>query len=168
MNVITILCASQGKNKELSSFIAQEIKKQGKTAEIIDIINLNLPLFSDKEELQNGIPENATRLSQTLINTQGLVIVAPEYNGTFPPSLNNLISWVSKTSDNWRESFNNKNCLIATHSGGGGHHVLMALRHQLAFLGANVLGRAILTTYQKSLDPETLKVCVNNLIGSLK
>ncbi len=45
----------------------------------------------------------------------------------------------------FRALFNGRPIVIATHSGGGGHTVLAALRLQLAHLGAHVVGRQLVS-----------------------
>ena len=116
-------------------------------------------MYSEVEE-EKGIPQKAKELSDSLSNSEGLIFIAPEYNGSVPPCLNNAICWISRSGKNWREAFNGKTTLIATLSGGGGHHVLMAMRQQLSFLGANVLGRQLLTNYNKELNVDSLNECL--------
>ena len=161
MKSITILIASQGKNAELGNKIKQVAEKSFK-CELIDLIDLRLPMYSESEE-EKGIPEKAEKLSKKLVESDSLIFIAPEYNGSIPPSLNNAICWISRSGKNWREAFNGKTTLIATHSGGGGHHVLMAMRQQLSFLGANVLGRQLLTNYNKELNEESLNQCLEQM-----
>ena len=158
MKKITILTASQGKNAELGQKIKEVAEKNFK-CELVDLVELNLPLYSEDKE-EKGIPKKAKDLSDSLSESEGLVFIAPEYNGSVPPSLNNAICWISRSGKNWREAFNGKTTLIATHSGGGGHHVLMAMRQQLSFLGANVLGRQLLTNYNKELNIDSLNQCL--------
>ena len=158
MKKITILTASQGKNAELGQKI-KEIAEKKFNCELIDLVELNLPLYSEAEE-EKGVPKNAKDLSFSLSSSEGLIVIAPEYNGSFPPSLNNAICWISRSGKDWREAFNEKTTLIATHSGGGGQHVLMAMRQQLSFLGANVLGRQLLTNYNKELNIDSLHQCL--------
>ena len=158
MKKITILTASQGKNSELGKKILEIAEKDFK-CKFVDLVDLNLPLYSEAEE-EKGIPQKAKELSDSLSNSEGLVFIAPEYNGSVPPCLNNAICWISRSGKTWREAFNGKTTLIATHSGGGGHHVLMAMRQQLSFLGANVLGRQLLTNYNKELNVDSLNECL--------
>lgn len=162
MKKITILVSSKGKNVDLGNAISEEISKRNISSELINLVDLDLPLYTTEEEV-NGIPDNAKKLASHLKECQSFVVVAPEYNGSVPPVLINAISWVSRTGDDWREAFNGKMALIATHSGGGGAHVLMALRSQLSFVGANVIGRQILTNYSKELNIDSLKSCIDQL-----
>ena len=109
MKSITILIASQGKNAELGNKIKQVAEKSFK-CELIDLIDLRLPMYSESEE-EKGIPEKAEKLSKKLVESDSLIFIAPEYNGSIPPSLNNAICWISRSGKNWREAFNGKTTL---------------------------------------------------------
>ena len=158
--MILIFNVSQGKNKELSSQLARELDQQGKQYKLIDLINLNLPLYCSENEEELSSKFDLSVLLSQMKTSKTQVYLAPEYNGSMPPVLNNFIAWVSRSSSDWRECFNEKKCLIGTHSGGGGAHVLMAMRQQFSYIGMNVLGRQVLTNYNKDLNQETLEsVC---------
>ena len=110
-------------------------------------------------------PDAAATIARKMTESRALIVVAPEYNGALPPALVNLIAWVSRSGDdNWRAAFNAKVVAIATFSGGGGGSVLNAMRAQLAFLGANVIGRQLLTNHQKPLNPESATAIVTQLL----
>jgi NAD(P)H-dependent FMN reductase len=59
--------------------------------------------------------------------------------------LTSAIAWLSVQGDDFRALFNGRPIAIATHSGGGGHTLLIALRLQLAHLGAHVVGRQLVS-----------------------
>lgn len=163
MKTILVLVASVGKNVELGDKIAAEIRAQDAQAEIVNLVELDLPLYSTKAEA-NGIPEKAVELSKKMIDANAVFFVAPEYNGSIPPCLNNMIAWVSRSGDDWRGAFNGKIAGIATHSGGGGLTVLAAMRAQLSYLGMNVIGRQLQTNFGKPLNPESATAVVAQMI----
>lgn len=162
MSNLTILVASKGKNVELGEMIKKSATEKGFNADVINLIDLGLPLYSSIEE-EKGIPEKAISLTKTLSEAKAMVVVSPEYNGSMAPAVNNAIAWISRSTEDWREAFNGKPTIIATHSGGGGAHVLMALRQQLSYLGANVIGRQLLTNYGKELNIESLESCLDQV-----
>lgn len=162
MKKLVLLVCSTGKNSELASTIEKEAKLLEFDVKLINIANLKLPLYTIEEELIK-IPSLAHELTQSLIDASSLVIIAPEYNGSMPPCLNNAIAWISRCGDEWRKAFNGKSTLIATHSGGGGEHALMAIRMQLSYIGANVLGRQIVTNSKKALNIKSLQSCLKQL-----
>ena len=71
----------------------------------------------------------ANDLISTMIETDAWIIVAPEYNGSVPPTLNNAIAWMSMDWQNFRTMCTGKPVGLATHSGGGGAHVILSLIH---------------------------------------
>lgn len=165
MTLLTILVASVGKNVELAAELEKTAKEQGADVRVVNLVELELPLYSTLAE-KDGIPDKARDLTAQMIESQGMIVVAPEYNGSMPACLNNAISWVSRSTDgdDWRQAFNGRPVVIATHSGGGGAHVLMAMRQQLSYLGMNVLGRQLMTNYGKPLNPESAQAVVSQLI----
>ena len=48
---------------------------------------------------------------------------------------------MSREGDDFRRLFRDRTVALGTHSGGGGQHVIMAMRMQFSFLGCIVLGR---------------------------
>lgn len=163
MKKIVILLCSEGENKKLAQKLAEEITSQNEEHDIISLANLELPLYTTEEE-KKAIPQAAKDLSSSLQKCRAMIVVAPEYNGGIPPVLNNAIAWVSRSGDDWREAFNGKMALVATHSGGGGLHALMSMRQQLSYIGVNVLGRQIHTHYKKPLNLESAKACIAQLL----
>ena len=162
MKKLTIIYASNGLNKKLSNSIREEAEKLKFDTNEISLVDLNLPLYSTEAE-ESGIPDTAKELADNLAKSDCHIFVAPEYNGSIPPTLNNAIAWISRSSKDWRSSFNGKPTLIATHSGGGGAHVLMSMRQQLSYVGANVIGRQLITNFSKPLNLDSLVACLKQL-----
>ena len=50
---------------------------------------------------------------------------------------------------------------LGTHSGGGGQHVIMAMRMQFSFLGCVVVGRSLVVNKKKPANPETIDAMLN-------
>lgn len=164
MKKVAIIAASDNNNLSLANDFAVEIKRQGHEGVVINLSSLDLPLYSTVNE-KNGTPSIIRSQIDLLNKSEAMVFVAPEYNGGIPPLLTNYIAWISRSGDeDWRACFNEKSAAIATHSGGAGTHVLMAMRSQLSFIGMNVLGREILTNYKKQLNSDSLTTVVNMLI----
>ena len=141
---LLVLAASNGENLALAGRFAASARQQGLEAEVIDLTALALPLYTPRAQ-QAGMPEGLDQLSQQLAAASHWVICAPEYNGSIPPVLTNAIAWLSVQGDDFRALFNGRPIAIATHSGGGGHTLMAALRLQLAHLGAHVVGRQLVS-----------------------
>lgn len=167
MSQITILLASQFQNKTLGDKIKTEIEKHQQNVKTIDLVDLNLPLYSSKSENEQGIPTVIHDLFEECLKTDAFVFVAPEYNGGIPPVLTNVIAWLSVTGKTWRDAFNTKKAGIATFSGGGGMQLVMNLRGQLAYLGLTVIGLPILTNHKKPLKQDDLESFSKQLVQGL-
>jgi NAD(P)H-dependent FMN reductase len=59
--------------------------------EILDLSEYNFPLFEERLAHQNKPEEPFVRFSEKIKNSDGIIIVTPEYNGGFPASLKNAI-----------------------------------------------------------------------------
>ncbi|MCT4640999.1 MAG: NAD(P)H-dependent oxidoreductase [Bacteriovoracaceae bacterium] len=159
---LLVISATSGKNLDLANLIGDLAKKMSHHVEIIDLVSLNLPLYSEQEE-SRGISQNAFVLKDKIINANAVIFLAAEYNGLIPPSLNNAIAWISRTAENWREAFNGKVGAIGTHSGSGGVRALEAMRGQLSYIGMNILGRCIHTHFQKAASVKTIESVIKQL-----
>ena len=164
MAKIGILVASSNNNVKLAKKIEEIALADNCEVEFINLVDLRLPLYSTIEEEENGIPQTAKDLATTILALKAFIVVAPEYNGVMPAVLNNAMAWTSRATDSWRDAFEEKVLALATHSGGGGSKVLQAMRIQFQHLGANVLAREILTTYEKPLNEDSVK----NIVAQIK
>jgi NAD(P)H-dependent FMN reductase len=163
MSKIGILVASSNNNLKLGLRLKELAIEQNCEVELINLVDLRLPLYSTIEEEENGIPETVLDLATKILDLKAFIIVAPEYNGVMPPVLNNAMAWTSRATKDWRDAFNDKIVGLATHSGGGGAKGLQAMRIQFQHLGANILARELLTTYEKQLNEEAAVGMINQL-----
>jgi chromate reductase, NAD(P)H dehydrogenase (quinone) len=141
---LLVIAASNGENLKLAERFASTAMEQGRTAEVLDLTTVALPLFTPRA-LAAGTPPELTDLEARLRASPRWVICAPEYNGSIPPVLTSAIAWLSVQGNDFRALFNSRPIVIATHSGGGGYTILTALRLQLAHLGAHVVGRQLVS-----------------------
>ena len=59
MSKIGILVASSNNNQKLALKLKELAQSQNCEAEVINLVDYNLPLYSTIEEEKNGIPESA-------------------------------------------------------------------------------------------------------------
>ena len=161
---IVIFSASEQKNLELAGQINQQLSSMDVQTELINILDLELPLYSSRADAKYKVEELLASVLPKISEATALVFVAPEYNGSTPPAFNNFLAWLSRSSKDWREHLNGKHAAIATFSAGGGIHVLSAMRSQLSFIGMNVLGRQIHTTFAKPLEQASLEAVCRELV----
>lgn len=104
------------------------------TAEIVDLKAYNFPLFDERLSNQKNPSESAIDFQQKIINSDAIIIVTPEYNGSFPASLKNAIDLLYIE---WK----NKPITISTVSAGGfgGTQCLVALQFVLFKIGARTI-----------------------------
>jgi chromate reductase, NAD(P)H dehydrogenase (quinone) len=161
---IAIITASEVKNLDLGYRFVESLKQKSAVVSMINLVELDLPLYTSRTELVHRGDELLKKELELIKAAQGLVFIAPEYNGSTPPVFNNFLAWLSRSSKDWREYLNGKPAAIATFSGGGGFNVLLAMRTQLSFIGMNVLGRQILTHSNKALDEKSLEAVSSELL----
>ena len=83
-------------NRQLESALMLRAERAGLAPTRVDLADYELPLYHGDLEL----PDNATRLVGTLEGFDAVVVVSPEYNGSLPPLLKNVIDWTSTHSTN--------------------------------------------------------------------
>ncbi len=160
----TILVASLNENMVLANKLQAQLKELGKESAIINLVELNLPLYDSLKEEKSGIPSPIPTLMNTMEKSDGYIVVAPEYNWSTPPVLSNTITWLSRANDDFRALFNEKMVLLASHSGGDGSILMQVMRAQFVKMGAIVLSREILTTYEKKLNETSSSEILGQLI----
>jgi len=154
--MLTIIVASLNENVKLANTLKTQLSDLGKKSEIINLIELDLPMYSSKKE-EMGISNEVFELATKLDSSKGYIVIAPEYNFSIPPVLTNAVAWISRVDKDFKKYFNQKNILLASHSGGAGNDVLRDMRNQFEKLGAKVLDNEILITYKKPLNKEYAK-----------
>ena len=103
MKKILIISATSGNNLTLANKIGKLFEIE---TEIISIEDYELPLYTGKLKLEDKTAING--LCQKVIDASGFVFCGPEYNGGSAPILTNAITWISVTTDHWRDAFTNK------------------------------------------------------------
>tara|TARA_B100000700_G_scaffold266166_1_gene305106 strand:- start:391 stop:921 length:531 start_codon:yes stop_codon:yes gene_type:complete len=154
---ILVITASNGKNLELGERFLDLGREMGQEMNLLDLTKWDLPLYNPRTHKEKGIPDISKELNTQLKSSSHWIICAPEYNGSIPPLLTNAIAWLSVQEDDFRELFNGRPIAMGTFSGGGGMELLLSLRIQLTHLGAQVLGRQLLSNYNKPPKDESIK-----------
>jgi len=160
---LIIISASCGKNLELAQKFQEKGIELKMKSEILDLTIFDIPLFNPRIYTKENIPVEVVEIKEKLFSTEKWIICAPEYNGSIPPILSNLIAWLSVSGDDFRNLFNGQPIAIATFSGGVGLELLTSLRIQLVHLGSQVLGRQLLSSFSKPVDIKTIDDIVQRL-----
>ena len=160
-----MITATSGTNRELADIFASTAIAKGHDANVVDLVEMDLPMFTvARSEDPDETPDISTLVS-AMSQADAWVVIAPEYNGSIPPTLNNALAWLSTSMDwqSFRALCTGKPVGLATHSGGGGAHVIMAMRQQFSYIGADVIGRACMSGRDKEANPETIDAMIDNL-----
>ncbi len=66
-------------------------EQKAATTEIIDLMEYNFPLFEERLKFQKDPSKKVLEFAEKIKASDGIIIVTPEYNGSFPASLKNVI-----------------------------------------------------------------------------
>ena len=161
---LLIITASNGENLKLAKRFASFSKEFQTTAELIDLTNLDLPLFTPQNHSTLSIPSQIEYLNKQMLSHSHWIICAPEYNGSIPPVLTNAIAWLSVQDNDFRNLFNGKPIGMASSSGGGCMELLITLRIQLTHLGAQVVGRQLASNQNNPPKDESINDILQRLL----
>jgi NAD(P)H-dependent FMN reductase len=131
-------------NKKLAHLAADAARTAGAEVTFVDLRDLALPLYDGDLEEAQGLPEGAKRFKKLLIESDGFIISAPEYNSSITGVLKNAIDWASREETDDEPAlvaFRGKVALLFSASPGalGGLRGLVHLRSILGNIGVIVL-----------------------------
>lgn len=150
-------------NKKLVRIAATGAREAGAEVTEVDLADLRMPLFDQDLEAEEGMPENAATFKQLMIDHDGFIISAPEYNSSITGVLKNALDWASrKTGDEPPlAAFAGKTAVLMAASPGGlgGLRGLVHVRAILGNLGVLILPdqRAIGSAYKAFSGDGTLE-----------
>ena len=159
---ILIISATNGNNHVLGEKISELLIAKH---ELISLEDYPLPLFVPGGEKADE--SLTTALVEKFEKADGFIFCSPEYNAGIPPILTNAITWITISTKNWRDAFNDKKVLIASHSGGAGHRFLSSFRDQLEYMGCIVHPRTISIHRNAEFNPESVERILTSYIKLL-
>jgi chromate reductase, NAD(P)H dehydrogenase (quinone) len=97
------------------------------------------PLYNQDVQ-QEGFPPIATSTAEAIRKADGIIIVTPEYNHSYPGVLKNAIDWISRVPN---QPFAGKPIALQSSSPGlfGGLRAQLHLRHVFVYLDGRVLNK---------------------------
>lgn len=110
-------------NKQLVTFTAKILTKTN--FDIVDFRDFTVPMYSEDEQKENGIPEDIVNFSKSLDNYDGFIVSLAEHNGSYAAAFKNIFDWCSVVNG---KIFREKPVLLMATSPGamGGRFVLAA------------------------------------------
>lgn len=126
-------------------------RNAGAEVTTIDLRDFPLPVYND-DEYAKAMDPVAARLQDIFAEHDGFLIASPEYNGSIPGGMKNMIDWVSRRSAKYKTSvevFKGKHAAIMSASPGsfGGIRCLAHLRGILSIMFVTTLPVEIAVTF---------------------
>jgi NAD(P)H-dependent FMN reductase len=76
-------------------FVHSELSKnKDVTTELVDLLELDLPIMEERLRFRNDAPNQVTQFSRMIQKADALVIVSPEYNNGYPGVLKNALDYL--------------------------------------------------------------------------
>jgi NAD(P)H-dependent FMN reductase len=130
-------------NCRLAAAAAAKARDLGAEVSLIDLADYPMPIYNGDLEMADGVPENASKLRDLILEHDALVIACPEYNGSITPLLKNTIDWTSRASDGigMSAAYSDKVAALLSASPGrlGGLRGLVHVRAILSGMGVLVV-----------------------------
>jgi chromate reductase len=124
-------------NRKLAALAARVAEAYGATIDLASMRDFDVPLYDGDLETAQGIPPGAEELRRRLLESDAFILSSPEYNGSMPGTIKNLIDWTSRFRP---QPFDGRHGLLlsASPSLAGGNRGLWALRMPLEHLGTRI------------------------------
>lgn len=130
-------------HRKLAREAAEALEKRGLAVTLADLADFPMPLYDGDLEAAEGAPVNARRFKKLAREHDAWVLASPEYNGSFPAPMKNVIDWISRpeAGEGPGVTFGGKTAaLLSTSPGpGGGGRGLRHLRELLEMVGVRVI-----------------------------
>lgn len=124
-------------NHKLAVLAARVAASNGATVDLASMRDFDVPSYDGDVEIAQGIPKGAQELHRRLAASDAFIIASPEYNGSMPGNLKNVIDWTSRFRP---QPFDGRHGLLlsASPSMVGGNRGLWALRVPLEHMGSRI------------------------------
>jgi chromate reductase, NAD(P)H dehydrogenase (quinone) len=133
-------------NKKLVKIAVKGAQEAGADVTYIDLADFPMPIYNQEIEDSQGLPENAIKIKELMMQHDGFLISCPEYNSSMPAVFKNTIDWASRKA---KPDEKNLICYIdkvvtlmsASPSGLGGLRGLVHVRSMFSNIYSLVLPR---------------------------
>jgi NAD(P)H-dependent FMN reductase len=124
-------------NRKLAALAARVAQAAGATVDLASLQEFDVPLYNGDLEASQGIPQGAYDFQRRLLASDAFIISSPEYNGSMPGVIKNLVDWTSRFRP---QPFDGRHGLLlsASPSMAGGNRGLWVLRMPFEHLGARI------------------------------
>ncbi|MGH9384789.1 MAG: NADPH-dependent FMN reductase [Vicinamibacterales bacterium] len=124
-------------NRQLAVLSARVAEANGATVDLASMHDFDVPNYNGDVERAEDMPAGAQELRRRMLQNDAFIIASPEYNGSVPGVLKNLVDWTSRFRP---QPFDGRHGLLlsASPSLAGGNRGLWALRIPLEHLGSRI------------------------------
>lgn len=134
-------------NKKLVHEAAEMAKQMGAAVTVCELNDFPMPFYDTDLEREQGMPENAKRFRQLMIDHDAILIASPEYNHSISAVLKNTLDWASRSEEgkSSHAAFEGKKFAImnaSTHKKGS-VHALAHLRAIIEDIGGEVISQEV-------------------------
>lgn len=130
-------------NKKTVRIAVEGARASGGEVTLIDLFDFPVPLYNGDLEATEGLPENAVKLQELMLEHDGFLISSPEYNSGISGTLKTYIDWTSRPRGEMAAGacYAGKvaSLMSASPGGLGGIRALPNVRSILGTMGVHVL-----------------------------
>lgn len=137
-------------NKQLT----ESVLKNYPDIELIDIQNLQVPIYSQDLEAKDGIPQEIQDLVEKMKESQKLVMVTNEHNSAVSVFFKNILDWISRHD---RTVYQDKDVLVMSTSMGkrGGLSANEYLSMVIGRSGVSSVDSIVFPSFGENFDTST-------------
>ena len=135
---------------KIAYYLQNKLKERGVETIMIDLLHYQLPLMEEQSGRHPSLPPVVAEVGELLKEADALLLITPEYHGTFSGVLKNAI-------DYYRAEISKKPVGVVTATGGkmGGINASTQLQHVILSMGSFPLPLKLLVPdVQHSFDEE--------------
>ena len=147
---------------KVAHYIEKVLQQRNITTDLIDLLKYPLPIYGLSTERPEE-PENIKRMSDRLMGADAMVLITPEYHGTFSGALKNAL-------DHFWGEFQKKPVGVAAASVGkfGGLNASTQLQHVILSLGAYPLPLKLLIPQVQIAFDDLFEASSDDIIESTR
>ncbi|KZN43790.1 NADPH-dependent FMN reductase [Pseudoalteromonas luteoviolacea] len=155
----------QSINQQLVKYAASKIENA--EVEILDLNDLEMPIYSSDRESESGIPDQAQRFYDKIGAADVILVSFAEHNGSYTAAYKNIFDWTSRI--NMKVYQDTPMLLMATSPGpGGAQSVLGAAVNSAPYFAADVKASLSVPSFFDNFDVEAGKLTNDEIEASLE
>ncbi len=157
MKVIAFAASSSAHsiNKKLATYTLSLLENVD--AEVLDINDYEMPMFSEDKEKELGQPQQAQDFLNKIAGADAMIISFAEHNGSYTAAWKNLFDWCSRIEPKVYQG--KQVILLSTSPGAGGaSSVLAAATASAPYFKGEVKASLSVPEFYENFDVEALEV----------